>query len=995
MMDNLKGVLIFLVVFSHFLLLYVTEGTASRATCALTYYLYFFHMPLFVFVSGFFSKNIEKARATAFNTLLLPYLLFNTSMMLALYAAGRIEFTILTPVYVNWYLLALFLWRVSLADLIRIRFVLPLSFLAAFAVGFVPEITNVLALGRIIAFLPFFLLGYFTSEKTIEYIRTVPKSIAVLTLLLAAWPVYFLTKHELLSLPIFIASPYSSVEAIYLRIVLLFLACFLGVAVLIVCPQKEIKGLATVGKNSIVIFLLHRYVTLAFYELVPPDAWRSVHVLTVLALSVSTVWLLGSESAARIYHALIRCVSSVLQARPESAGLSSRTVQILIVALSCAIVLLLPCVYWRNKMLNEREFSQHDLHPVLDSNLELQLRSSITISFVGDLILLEDQVKEGWDARAMTYDFKPAFQYVSPYLKRSDYSIGVLEVPLAGEAVGYSTSNYDDGIPLWLNAPDQWADAIAGAGIDLVTTATNHALDKGEEGLQRTVGVLELIRLRQVGAYRATDEHKRVVLHEIRGVNLAFLAYSYGLNYRTKQNVNSTIRHMITLLASPEDQAEFARSCETLRQDVQLAKESGADLIIALPHMGTQFEHVPDKFSRTWSERMLAEGVDVVLADHSHAVQPMEFHKLDRHGRKQGDGLIAFSPGNCVNSYVERNGDACAIVNLHLSADTRNKGRLLGASITPMWIQRPITGQWRPTPIFDAVTDPDIRADLSMLEWARIEDVHRLVTEVMLGTPLTIDQVQDRYYYLPEEGYARSRLRCQMSREPLAAGLDRQRQQLFSLLSKSKRTVVIGDSISAGSKNGGYGWFEPLISIFPGNHFVNCSVGGLTTGEALARMNEALDQKADLYIIALGTNDVRYRTKNTCAMTPAEFVRNMQKISSAIIAFSPESKIIFINAWLAYDNDIVSQVSVCERDRLLKDYNDALAAFCVQHRHVFIDANRHIRAFLDRNRTRNYILDYIHPNARAGVILYSNAVLLGAEANWRIEPSPSRLNGRE
>ena len=81
-LDNLKGVLILLVVFAHYLILYVEQNVASLAVQTLCFFIYSFHMPLFVFVSGFFSKDVGKARETAFTRLLLPYFFFNTAMSL-------------------------------------------------------------------------------------------------------------------------------------------------------------------------------------------------------------------------------------------------------------------------------------------------------------------------------------------------------------------------------------------------------------------------------------------------------------------------------------------------------------------------------------------------------------------------------------------------------------------------------------------------------------------------------------------------------------------------------------------------------------------------------------------------------------------------------------------------------------------------------------------------------------------------------------------------
>ena len=131
--------------------------------------------------------------------------------------------------------------------------------------------------------------------------------------------------------------------------------------------------------------------------------------------------------------------------------------------------------------------------------------------------------------------------------------------------------------------------------------------------------------------------------------------------------------HLLSVLASPDDWPRFKQNLETLRQDIARARQHHPDVIIALPHMGTQFSHESDRFSRIWAKRMLQEGVDIVLSDHTHSVQPIEYHRRDVESGKPEYGLIVYCPGNFVNEYRERDGDAAAIVNIHLSTGGADK----------------------------------------------------------------------------------------------------------------------------------------------------------------------------------------------------------------------------------------------------------------------------------------------------------------------------------
>lgn len=96
------------------------------------------------------------------------------------------------------------------------------------------------------------------------------------------------------------------------------------------------------------------------------------------------------------------------------------------------------------------------IHQVMQAEHEAALEDAITIAFVGDLILLQDQVRRALDSSG-EYDFGPMFEYAEPYLAGADLAIGIFEGPAAGEDAGYSTSNFDDGLPLSLNYPDSFA----------------------------------------------------------------------------------------------------------------------------------------------------------------------------------------------------------------------------------------------------------------------------------------------------------------------------------------------------------------------------------------------------------------------------------------------------------------------------------------------------------------------------------------------------------
>jgi len=130
------------------------------------------------------------------------------------------------------------------------------------------------------------------------------------------------------------------------------------------------------------------------------------------------------------------------------------------------------------------------------------LNSSIRISYVGDLILLKQQVISAFNEKKNKYDLNEMFQYTKEHFHKSDLTIGVLPT-VGGQEKDYSTSNYGD-----LKFHDEFVEAVKNSGINLVTTANNHLLDKGIKGAMRTLDILDKYNITHIGSYRNIEEKK-------------------------------------------------------------------------------------------------------------------------------------------------------------------------------------------------------------------------------------------------------------------------------------------------------------------------------------------------------------------------------------------------------------------------------------------------------------------------------------------------------
>ena len=134
-LDNIKGLLIFLVVFAHFLLNYSISHKYSIIHL-LVNYIYGFHMPLFIFCSGFVSKSENSKSIITIFKLLLIYLIFNFSHAFILYYYNHRKINFLQPYHSYWYLLCLIYWRLLINFVENQYFSIIISFILSFLIGF-------------------------------------------------------------------------------------------------------------------------------------------------------------------------------------------------------------------------------------------------------------------------------------------------------------------------------------------------------------------------------------------------------------------------------------------------------------------------------------------------------------------------------------------------------------------------------------------------------------------------------------------------------------------------------------------------------------------------------------------------------------------------------------------------------------------------------------------------------------------------------------------
>ena len=291
----------------------------------------------------------------------------------------------------------------------------------------------------------------------------------------------------------------------------------------------------------------------------------------------------------------------------------------------------------------------------------------IKISFVGDIMSKIQQNEAARDEKGQ-YHYEKTFQNVQKQLKESDFLIGNLETPIAGENLQYSNK------PFSFNTPIEFAYAVKNAGFSLVTTANNHCMDRGIEGVKRTIDALDEIGLDHIGTYKNQNARDTVYVKDIQGIQFAFISYTYGTNAHMNQfYLNDDNRYMVNLLKEQEriknkkknifirgykkicrilelDQEKrfsFSRDkkyLQTFLKDIELAKKK-ADYVIFCMHSGGQYNKKEDRYTKALSQFAINNGVDFVIGCHPHVVHGSKIMKENK--------FIAYSLGNfCCTPYT-------------------------------------------------------------------------------------------------------------------------------------------------------------------------------------------------------------------------------------------------------------------------------------------------------------------------------------------------------
>lgn len=308
------------------------------------------------------------------------------------------------------------------------------------------------------------------------------------------------------------------------------------------------------------------------------------------------------------------------------------------------------------------------------------------ITIIGDIMVEPPFMKQVENDGK--YNFAPSFAPLKTIFADSDYVIGNLETPLAGPESGYTHELVS------FNSPDVLVEALQQIGINAVSTANNHSLDRGYEGLARTIDVLDRYGMAHTGTYKENFSGDRVHYFTVGETKLALIACTfstnYGINQCNLQGRRSSCINMIHPITGggriyrpiPSAFGDTQKYVESLlgrklvweestrlKRVMGIPKESvdafipwddlnncfkavaadyaearnNADIVLFYPHSGGQFNVEPGDYTKALVKMSVELGFDAVFAGHSHTSQLAEY--LDEKPVFYSMGNVSMSPG--------------------------------------------------------------------------------------------------------------------------------------------------------------------------------------------------------------------------------------------------------------------------------------------------------------------------------------------------------------
>ncbi|MDR1517580.1 MAG: CapA family protein [Dysgonamonadaceae bacterium] len=273
------------------------------------------------------------------------------------------------------------------------------------------------------------------------------------------------------------------------------------------------------------------------------------------------------------------------------------------------------------------------------SAVSFSQEKQVRLLFVGDAMQHLPQV-DAAKTDSGTYTYDSCFYLLKDKISAADIACVNFETTLGGKPFS--------GYPMF-SSPDEFASGLKNAGFDVFFLANNHILDKGRKGLERTLDMLDSIRVKHTGVFKSADDRNlSYPLMVIKnGIRIAFLNYVYDTNGLVVEKPN-----IVNYIDSTE-----------IKSDILTAKLYHPDIIIANMHWGEEYHTSPGAAQKKMAELLIKNGVRIVIGNHPHVIQPLAINSAN----DSITSVVYYSLGNFISNQQKPNTDGGMVAEISIS----------------------------------------------------------------------------------------------------------------------------------------------------------------------------------------------------------------------------------------------------------------------------------------------------------------------------------------
>ncbi len=328
---------------------------------------------------------------------------------------------------------------------------------------------------------------------------------------------------------------------------------------------------------------------------------------------------------------------------------------IIIFLLALFILFKIPSFFSKNK---------EEILPEIQTSIQ-KTSTTIHMSVIGDIMCHSTNFKNAYNSTSKDYDFSNVFKNIDSYIKNADIAIGNLETTFSGKNRTYS------GYPTF-NTPEILGKNLKDLGIDVLSTANNHCMDKGYSGLESTLNFLDNFQISHTGTSRSKQEQNSILVKDVNGIKIAFLSFTYGTN---GISIPSDKKYSVNLIDK-----------DFIKEQLTLAKAQNVDLICVSMHWGLEYKLKQNSTQEDLANFLFENGTDIILGSHPHVLEPMEKRTITLKDGSKKDVFVIYSLGNFMSGQIYANTKSSVILDIQLTKSVDNKMSIDSINYTPIYL---------------------------------------------------------------------------------------------------------------------------------------------------------------------------------------------------------------------------------------------------------------------------------------------------------------------